>query len=85
MDKNYVEEGMKESFYYRKTKARNKKPHFKKKCHNLPVTTVDVIPIDLEHTNVTAEFASRKYCHYAGSLQCSSTYVPTCIVDFGAQ
>ena len=64
---------------------RNKKSHFKKKCHNLPVTTVDIIPIDLEHTNVTAEFASRKYCHYAGSLQYSSTYVPTCIVDFGAQ
>ena len=57
----------------------------KKKCHNLPVTTVDVIPIDLEHTNVTAEFTSRKYCHYAGSLQYSSTYVPMCIVDFGAQ
>lgn len=49
MDKNYEEEGMKESVFYRKTRAQQEAAL--KKFHNLPVKTVDIIPIDLENTN----------------------------------
>ena len=49
MDKNYEEEGMKESVFYRKARAQQEVAL--KKFHNLPVKTVDIIPIDLENTN----------------------------------
>ena len=49
MDKNYEEEGMKESVFYRKTRAQQEAAL--KKFHNLSVKTVDIIPIDLENTN----------------------------------
>lgn len=49
MDKNYEEEGMKESVFYGKTRAQQEAAL--KKFHNLPVKTVYIIPINLENTN----------------------------------
>ena len=49
MDDMYAEVGMKESVFYRKTRAQQEAAL--KKIHNLPVKAVDLLPIDLVETN----------------------------------
>lgn len=48
LDKKYTEIGMKESMFYRKTRAQQEATL--KKFHNLPVKTEDLLPIDLEES-----------------------------------
>ena len=53
LDENYADEGMKESVFYRKTRAQQEAAL--RKFHNLPVKTGHLLPIDLEKTNSESE------------------------------
>ena len=53
LDENYADEGMKESVFYRKTRAQQEAAL--RKFHNLPVKTEHLLPIDLEKTNSESE------------------------------
>ena len=49
MDEKYTELEMKESVFYWKMRAQQEA--MPKKCHNLPVKTDDLLPIDLDESN----------------------------------
>lgn len=53
LDEKYVQEGMRESVFYRKTRAQQEIAL--RKFHNLLVKTDDILPIDLEKTDSGSE------------------------------
>lgn len=89
-DEKYVQEGMRESVFYRKTKAQQEIAL--RKFHNLLVKTDDILPIDLEKTDSGSEGSTLTPLsvplHSSGVIRAPLQYigknVPSCRVNFSS-
>ena len=90
LDEKYVQEGMRESVFYRKTKAQQEIAL--RKFHNLLVKTDDILPIDLEKTDSGSEGSTLTPLtvplHSSGVIRAPLQYigmnVPSCRVNFSS-